>query len=324
MKNRNLLYLTILLLSPLPVWAYSDKIIVGGENIGINIQSKGILVVGFYQIDGQDITANPSIETGDLILKVNDIEVDTIASLTREIEKNMNNNQVNLVIKRDNKTFTTTLDLVLKDGVYKTGLYVKDSLSGIGTLTYIDPETKIFGSLGHEIIEANTSQKIEVKSGEIFNSVVTGITKSIDGTPGEKNAKLDHSKIYGKIKENTEVGLFGDYTNNLPGKKLMKVAQPDEVKVGDARIATVLDNNEVKEYDIYITKINEYNKVKNIYFEVTDKDLLAKTGGIVQGMSGSPIIQNNKIIGAVTHVIVDNVKTGYGIFITTMLEEGEN
>ena len=314
----------LLFLIPVSVYAYSNKIIVGGENVGINIKSDGILVVGFYKVNGESIVANPSIKTGDLILKVSNTEVNSINELTNAIETQKVDSKIELLIKRDNKEFTSVLNLIEQDGIYKTGLYVKDSISGIGTLTYIDPETKIFGSLGHEIIEANTSKTIEVKTGSIFSSVVTGITKSVDGTPGEKNAKLDNQKIYGEIKENTQYGLFGNYTNNLPGKKLVEVAKPDEVKVGDAKILTVLDDNEVKEYDIYINRINEYNKIKNIFFEITDKELLDKTGGIVQGMSGSPIIQNEKIIGAVTHVIVDNVKNGYGIFITTMLEEGEN
>lgn len=264
------------------------------------------------------------IKSGDLILKVGNTEVNSINELTNTIEKEIVEDQVKLVISRGGKQINTKLKLIEKDGTYKTGLYVKDSISGIGTLTYIDPETKKFGSLGHEIIEANTNQRIEVKTGSIFNSVVTGITKSDDGTPGEKHAKLDNEKVYGNIIKNTQYGLFGDYISNLPGKKLVEVADKDEVRIGNATILTVVDGTEVKEYDIYISKINEYNKIKNIYFEVTDEKLLEKTGGIVQGMSGSPILQNNKIIGAITHVLVDNVKNGYGIFITTMLEEGES
>lgn len=324
MKKIKIILLTIFLFSPLNVFAYSSKVIVGGENIGINIKSNGVLVVGFYKVDGKDIAANPVIKVGDCILKVNDIEVNNINELTQEIENNIVNDSVELLIEREKKQFKSVLELVEKNGIYKTGLYVKDGISGIGTLTYIDPETKKFGSLGHEIIEANSNQKIEVKTGSIFESVVTGITKSSDGTPGEKHAKLDNDKIYGIISKNTQYGLFGNYTSNLPGKKLVDVASKEEVKVGPATILTVLNGSEVKEYEINITKINEYNKIKNIYFEVTDKELLEKTGGIVQGMSGSPILQNGKIIGAVTHVIVDHVKTGYGIFITTMLEEGDN
>ena len=324
MKKLKIILMTVILLSPLNVFAYSDKIIVGGENIGINIKSQGVLVVGFYKIDGNLALSEPSLSVGDVILKVENQDVNSINELTNTIESKINNNQVELLIERDKKQFKTTLNLVEKDGVFKTGLYVKDSITGIGTLTYIDPGTKKFGSLGHEILEANTNKRIEVKTGLIFDSIVTGITKSTDGTPGEKHAKIDNSKIFGNITKNTQYGLFGDYTATFPDKKMYEVAEKDDIKVGSAKILTVLDGKEIKEYSINITKINEYNKIKNLYFEIDDKELLKETGGVVQGMSGSPIIQNDKIIGAVTHVIVDNVKTGYGIFITTMLEEGEN
>ncbi len=322
--KKKVLWIFLLLIFPIFVYAYSDKIIVGGENIGINIKSEGILVVGFYKVNGQNVVSDPKIKAGDFILKVNGKTVADINELTSTIEQEIQDNQVELLIKREDKEFSTKLSLIEQDGIFKTGLYVKDNISGIGTLTYIDPETKIFGSLGHEIIDNHTSKKIEVKTGTIFDSIVTGITKSIDGTPGEKHAKLDNTNIFGNITKNTQYGLFGNYSSNLPGKKLVEVANKDEVKVGEAKILTVLDNDDIKEYTINISKINEYNKVKNIYFEITDTELLEKSGGIVQGMSGSPIIQNEKIIGAVTHVIVDNVRTGYGIFITTMLEEGES
>lgn len=324
MKKVKIVLMTLLFLMPNVVFAYSNKIIVGGDNIGINIQSDGVLVVGFYKVNGSDVKSNPAIQVGDYIKKVGNTEVSTINELTNSIEKNMNNGEVTLTINRDNKEMTSVLSLVEQDKVYKTGLFVKDSITGIGTLTYIDPESKIFGSLGHEIVEANANKRIEVKTGTIFGSTITGINKSSDGDPGEKKANFKTSDVYGTIKKNTQYGLFGDYTTTLPNNRVLEVANPDEIKVGKATILTVLDGSEVKEYEINITKINEYNKIKNLYFEITDQELLDKTGGIVQGMSGSPIIQNDKIIGAVTHVIVDNVRTGYGIFITTMLTEGEN
>lgn len=313
-----------LLLIPFNVYAYSSSIIAGGENIGINVSSNGILVVGFYKVEGKDVKTNPEITIGDYIIKINNKEVNSILELTKTIEENIKDGAVTLTVRRGNEEKDIKMDLVLSNNIYKTGLYVKDSLSGIGTLTYIDPETRKFGSLGHEIIESNTNSKIEVKTGTIFNSEVTGITKSTDGAPGEKEAKLKTSDVYGKVNKNTKYGLFGDFTKDLPDKRKYEVGTYKDVKIGNAKILTTLKDNEIKEYDINITKINEYNKTKNIYFEITDKKLLGETGGIVQGMSGSPIIQNDKIIGAVTHVIVDNVKTGYGIFITTMLEEGEN
>jgi stage IV sporulation protein B len=322
MKRLKIIIIFLLFL-PINVLAYSSKIVVSGENIGINIQNKGILVVGFYKVDGKLIKATPEIKVGDTIVKVNDNNVNNVSELTSAIENNISDNKVKLTINRNDKEIDITLELKEKDGIYKTGLYVKDNITGIGTLTYIDPETKIFGALGHEIIESSSNKKIEVKTGTIFNSIVTGITKSTDGTPGEKKASLDVSKVIGNITKNTQVGLYGTYLGEI-SNNVYEVASPSEVKIGPAQILTVTDGSEVLTYEINITKINEYNKIKNIYFEVTDKKLLEKTGGIVQGMSGSPIIQNNKIIGAVTHVVVDNVKNGYGIFITTMLKEGES
>lgn len=322
MKKIKIILLMIIFL-PLNVYAYSNKIIVGGENIGINIKSDGILIVGFYKVNGNNIVTKPTLKVGDYIKKVNNHEVYTINDLTKSIDDYMLDNEVVLTVNRGGQEFNSTLTLLKQNEIYKTGLYVKDSITGIGTLTYIDPNTKIFGSLGHEILDSNSNTRIEVRTGSIFNSTITGINKSVDGDPGEKKANFNIDKQYGVINKNTEVGLFGNYTSNLPGKKLMEVASPEEVKIGDAKIITVLDGNTLGEYSINITKINEYNDIKNIYFEITDAELLNKTGGIVQGMSGSPIIQDNKIIGAVTHVIIDNVKTGYGIFITTMLEEGE-
>lgn len=323
MKKLKLVFVTLLLFYPSIVFAYASKVIVGGQNIGIHIQSNGVLVVGFYQVDGKNIKSNPSIEVGDYILKVADTEVNTINELTNAIERNIIDEKVELTFSRNGKINKSTMNLVEQNGIFKTGLYVKDSITGIGTLTYIDPESKIFGALGHEIIEANSNKRIEVKTGTIFNSTITGVNKSSDGSPGEKKANFKPQEVYGTISKNTEYGLFGTYNANLPGNTY-EVANKEEVKVGNAKILTVLNGDEIKEYNIHITKINEYNKIKNISFEITDNELLDKAGGVVQGMSGSPIIQDNKIIGAVTHVIVDNVRTGYGIFITTMLEEGEN
>lgn len=324
MKKMKLILITLLMFYPSIVFAYSSKVIVGGQNIGINIQSNGVLVVGFYQVDGKNVKSNPSIEVGDYIIKVKDTEVNSINELTNAIEKNIEDSKVELTYIRNGKENKSTMELIEQDEIFKTGLYVKDSITGIGTLTYIDPESKIFGALGHEIIEANSNKRIEVKTGTIFNSTITGINKSSDGNPGEKKANFKPQEVYGTISKNTGYGLFGTYNASMPNNTTYDVANKNEIKVGNAKILTVLNGDEIKEYDINITKINEYNKIKNISFEITDNELLDKAGGVVQGMSGSPIIQDNKIIGAVTHVIVDNVRTGYGIFITTMLEEGEN
>ena len=321
-KKLKILLISFILL-PLNVLAYSDYIIPGGETLGIEINSDGIMVIGFYQINGKFNKGNPVIKSGDYITKVNGTEVTTVNELTAVIEDNVDDGFVEVTYNRNGKEKTSKLALIKDDDVYKTGLYVKDSITGIGTLSYIDPETKIFGALGHEIVESNTNTVVEIKSGMIFRNYITGIDKSSNGIPGSKNAKFYYDTTYGKILKNTNVGIYGIYENDLPNKELYEVATPDEIKIGKATIYTVLEGEKIKDYSIEITAINETSDIKNISFVIDDEELLDKTGGVVQGMSGSPIIQNDKIIGAVTHVVIDNPTTGYGIFITTMLEEGE-
>lgn len=321
-KKLKILLISFILL-PLNVLAYSDYIIPGGETLGIEINSDGIMVIGFYQINGKFNKGNPVIKSGDYITKVNGTEVTTVNELTAVIEDNVDDGFVEVTYNRNGKEKTSKLALIKDDDVYKTGLYVKDSITGIGTLSYIDPETKIFGALGHEIVESNTNTVVEIKSGIIFRNYITGIDKSSNGIPGSKNAKFYYDTTYGKILKNTNVGIYGIYENDLPNKELYEVATPDEIKIGKATIYTVLEGEKIKDYSIEITAINETSDIKNISFVIDDEELLDKTGGVVQGMSGSPIIQNDKIIGAVTHVVIDNPTTGYGIFITTMLEEGE-
>ncbi len=316
------LFLSILFL-PLNVLAYSNQIYLGGNTLGIEIDCDGVLIVGFYQIDGKFNKGNPRLKVGDYIKKVNDVEVNTLQELTKEIEKYTNLGYVNITYKRGKKEYDTKLDLINENGVYKTGLFVKDSITGIGTLTYIDPETHIYGALGHEIVENNSKSMVEIKDGQIFRNYIESIDKSKVGYAGSKNAKYFYNTVYGTIIKNTNHGIFGLYNNTIPNLNLIDVAQSKEVKIGNAKIYTVLEGEKVEEFTINIKRINETSDTKNITFEITDKNLIDKTGGVIQGMSGSPIVQNNKIIGVVTHVIVDNPISGYGLFITTMLEEGE-
>ena len=242
----------------------------------------------------------------------------------QEIINKLDVKKINVTYTRGNKEYTEEIPIYKENGDYKTGLYVRDMIRGVATLTYIDAENNAFGALGHEIIEKTTKSKFDSTSGTIFSSTVTSITKSSNGDPGEKNARSDSTNIYGKVLENTESGIFGTYTSSLPNSKLYKVATPNEIKQGNAKILTVISDNKVEEFDINIIRLNENSTSKNILFEVTDQSLLEKTGGIVQGMSGSPIIQGNNIIGAVNFVLVDSPEKGYGIFITNMLEEAEN
>ena len=324
-KNNILLTLIFtLLIIPNYALAYSDYIVAGGENIGIELNSKGVIIVGTYEVNGINPAKEANLRAGDKIIKINDKEVINIEEMLKVIENSSNKSNIKITYLRGNKTNDTSLKLSKSnDNIYKTGLYVKDSISGVGTLTFIDPNTKLFGALGHEIIEKNTGQKLEIKDGKIYSSTVTGITRSDIGKPGEKAARYDNSDIFGDVKENTTSGIFGNYTSTIPDKKLYKVAKEDEVKTGNATIFTVIDGNTIESFAINILRINK-STTKNILFEITDSRLLRNTGGIVQGMSGSPIIQDNFIVGAVTHVVVDDPTKGYGIFITTMLEEAEN
>ncbi len=306
---------------PLNVLAYSSKVYLGGETIGIDIKSTGVIVIGFYKVNGKYPTT--SLIEGDIITKVEDTNITNIKELTTAIENNLNKEEIIITYMRGNKTKTTSLKIALENNLYKTGLYVKDNITGIGTLTFIDPGNNTYGALGHEIVEVNTSKIIEVKSGTIFENSITSIDSSRDGEPGSKNAKFYYQNLYGDIKKNTKYGIYGTYSANYNKNSLINIAEPEEIKLGEATIYTVLNNEEVEAFTINITKINKNSETKNMAFEITDTRLLNKTGGIVQGMSGSPIVQNGKLIGAVTHVITDNVKTGYGVFITKMLEESE-
>ena len=201
MKNRNkkLAVFLCIFCIPINIFAYSNKIILGGENIGIKIQNRGIIVVGFYKLNGRYNKGIDELKIGDTITKVNNKEVNTIKELTAEIENNIQNNKITLTYIRSDKEYQTELELIKEDNIYKTGLYVKDTIKGIGTITYIDPETKIYGSLGHEIFESNSNTKIEVKTGYIFESSITSIDKSYAGNPGEKNAVFNANNIYGTI-----------------------------------------------------------------------------------------------------------------------------
>jgi len=241
----------------------------------------------------------------------------------KTITKYQDMDEVNITYLRNKKEYETRVKLIKIDGVNKTGLYVKDSITGIGTLSYIDPENNVYGALGHEIIETNSKAMINIKDGSIFKNVVTSIDRSENGNPGSKNAKFYNNKLYGNIIKNTKYGIYGISNNEIKKGEAIQTKKLSEVNLGKAYIRTVINNEEIKDYEINILDINKNSKLKSITFEITDENLLNKTGGIVQGMSGSPIIQDGYLIGAVTHVLVDDVKKGYGISIITMLDEGD-
>lgn len=316
-KRRLLILFFSLIILPINTFAYSKYLVPGGENIGINIQSNGILVVGFYEIE----TEKSSLEIGDIIIYINDERVSSINDMLKIIDTSNNNIKLKIGYKRNGELKETYLNLSKdKTGVYKTGLYVKDNITGIGTLTFIDPFTNIYGALGHSIVESKTNIKFDIKDGKIFKSSIVSIDKSRDGSPGEKNAKFYFDTIYGTIDKNNETGIYGTYSDDYNSNNLVEVGNLSDIRLGTAYIKTTLDDNIVKDYKIEIIDIDTLSETKNILFKVVDDVLLEKTGGIVKGMSGSPIIQDEKIIGAVTHTVISDNTKGYGISIINMLK----
>jgi len=317
------LSLLFLFIVPINVLAYSNKVIVGGENIGINVSLDYVSIAGFYKVNGSYIGEEAGFKLGDKIKKINNQEITGINDMVNVIQ-NVNDKTIEITIERYDEEITKTLSLIEENDILKTGLYVKDKVTGVGTLTYIDPTTGIFGALGHEILDKNTKEKVEIKNGKIFKSEVVGISPSKSGEPGEKNAKFFSSETFGTVSKNEPEGVFGTYESNFSSRELTEVGSLEEIKLGKATLRTVIEGTITKDYEVNIIEIDENNSTKNILFEITDKELLEKTGGVVAGMSGSPILQNGKIIAACTHVVVNTPEKGFAISIEKMLEEGES
>lgn len=308
---------------------YAQNYIPGGENIAIEIKADGLLVTGTYDIQTADGIYNPSknndIQRGDLIYEVNHQKVESMQDLPK-VFKDVEELQYNLPMKlyRDHISYTKTLRLIKtsQNGSWKTGLLVKERILGIGTVTIYDPETNSYAALGHQFSDGDFSDILDLTSGNIYSSDVVGIRKSSDGTPGEKIAEINEKDQIGDIEKNNEYGIYG-HMDELPNKEGLEAATIDEVKLGEAEIWTVMKGSKVEKFKIKITDLKKQDQIapKGITFEITDKKLLKMSNGIVQGMSGSPIIQGNKIVGAVTHVLVDDVKKGYGLYIQWMLQE---
>ena len=319
-----LLLISFSIIIPIYVKAYSKYLIPGGENIGIKVMANGVYIVGFYKVDGYDIAKASGLQVGDRIISINDNKVSSINDLINLINGEDSELNIKIDYVRSGKINTTNMVLKKdKDNTYKTGIYIKDSITGIGTITYIDPKDNTYGALGHEIIESNTGINFMIKNGYVFESTITSIKKASFNQPGEKNAKLNVSKKIGDIKYNKQTGIYGKLDKLISNSHPLEVASISDVKIGKAEIITVLDGNKKESYEIEILSIDKNSETKNFLFRIKDDNLLNKTGGVIKGMSGSPIIQDKKIIGAVTHTILDTPNKGYGISIVKMLESIE-
>ena len=306
------------------------KVVPLGMTIGVRINTEGVMVLGtgsFLGEDGQ--THRPSdglLRGGDLILKANDEPIETKEALSQLVAKS--EGDVTLLLRRDGSEFEVTLTpaLAAKDGMRRIGTWVRDSTKGIGTLTYYIPETGAFGALGHGIMDVDTKKLVSVRNGAIMPSVVSSIVKGIRGKPGELEGTVDNSKNLGSVLINSPCGIYGRldpaFMATLP-TEAMQIATRSQIREGPATILTSVVDNKVREYGITIESVNRSasDDTKGMIIRITDPELLSATNGIVQGMSGSPIIQNGRLVGAITHVFVQDPAKGYGIFIETMLEQ---
>lgn len=311
----------------------SETVLVpGGHTVGVRMDVKGVLVVGLEEIQtAEGEKRNPGLEAGlqigDMILEINGTKVykaDEVQELVNEIQ-----GDVSLMVKRKNQKLDLKLTPVVseEDNLYKLGVWVKDKTAGIGTLTYYDPVNQSFGALGHAIVDPETGAVLSVDKGQLLQAQVQAIQEGAAGTPGEiRGVFYETDSPLGGLEKNSVYGLFGNAYHPIENPlyhKPLAVGKQEQVEKGKAYILTTLDDNKLERFEIEIEKIDHQSKPsdKGMVIKVTDEDLLERSGGIVQGMSGSPIIQNDRIIGAVTHVFVNNPQKGYGIFIEWMLQE---
>ncbi|MGL5084701.1 MAG: SpoIVB peptidase, partial [Clostridium sp.] len=303
----------------------------GGSSIGIRLSTEGVLVVGHsdVEVEGEKVVSpakSAGVEIGDVVLKINGENIQSSSDLSQKII-GLKSEKIDVELLRDEKTVSKEIVLLKEKNQYKLGLWVRDSSAGIGTLTFYHKETGYFGALGHPITDGDTNKAFSIKQGQLLNSSVLSVKKGEKGNPGELKGLFVNDKInIGEVNKNTKAGVFGRTDNNLNNElynKPIKVGFRNEIKEGAAKIITTIDEQGPREYDIEIIKLlsQDIPGPKSMVIKVIDKELLEKTGGIVQGMSGSPIIQNKKIVGAVTHVLINKPDVGYGIYIEWMLKD---
>lgn len=308
-----------------------DRYFAGGDSLGFSLQSKGIILIGGnYILSDKGVEKpfeNSGLQTGDIITHINDIEINGVADINN-ILQNYSGGEIILKVNRSGTIMEIGILPALDKltNTYKLGLWVKEDAVGIGTLTFINATTKRFGSLGHSINDSQTNECIEVSGGNIYKSKIIGIKKGRNGKAGELMGSFSRENVIGAVDKNCEFGVFG-YVNDVnrltEDKTAVSIGGRMSAKPGNAKILSCIDGEEIEEFDIEIIKTNfqSSSNQKSMVIRVVDKDLIERTGGIVQGMSGSPIIQDGKLIGAVTHVFVNDATKGFGLYIDWMLEQ---
>lgn len=303
-----------------------------GKIIGMKLYTNGVLIVGMSQIENieNELVSpfeNCDIQEGDTIIKVNDEEIENIENL-KSVVNQSNGENILLTLVRDGAMVTSNIMPVKTESdEYKLGLWVKDAATGVGTITYYEKNTGSFAALGHGIVDNDTDQLITIDSGEVVTSDIMSIIKAEVNSPGEIRGTIVNQKTIGKVEKNTQFGIYGKLDNlsslNIDTSGAIPVALRDEIQMGDAKMICSLDGKTSKEYAIKIEKIyanNNYDN-KSMLIRVVDNELIEQTGGIIRGLSGSPIVQNGKFVGAVTNVLVSNPEIGYAIFGDMMIKE---
>lgn len=321
--------LTFISLGAANAQAYSaDYLVPLGNAVGINLQSEGVMIVGVPEIlsDGQSVSPalDAGLSAGDIITKLGSQQISTNDDLKSAIAK-LDGTQIAVTVTRAGNTVQLKLTPhKTQDGHCELGLWMRDGIAGIGTLTFYDPETGIFGALGHSVNDLESGGIIPLRTGSVTRSVVTEVVQGKAGLPGQLHGTFNSSSILGTLSINSASGIFGNMTASdiTAENKALPVAKDSEIKTGPAVIMSNVSGTDVKEYDIEITRIYTGAEAigRSVMISITDEELLEQTGGIVQGMSGSPIIQNGKLIGAVTHVLINDPTRGYGISIANMLD----
>ncbi len=319
------------LVLPTSVFAKEEqKLIPGGMAFGVKFFTEGAIILGTTGVETSSGVVSPAkdagLQAGDVIIKAGGKEFESAEALTQLIS-GCGGKPINIVYLRDGNEESVNVKPVkeLRSGNYQMGVFVRDSTAGIGTITYIDPETLSFGGLGHGIYDSETGILLPLGRGAVVDVDITKVIKSEKNNPGQLQGIFGNI-AEGELCDNCDEGVFGNF-NVMPegAGDAIPVGSRKELKQGKATILTTLSGSEIQEFEIEIEEIFEKSgSTKNFLIRVTDKDLLAKTGGIVQGMSGSPIIQNGKLVGAVTHVIINDPKHGYGICIENMLDSALN
>ncbi len=327
-KLKGITLLLILVLSLSTVVLAEGEVYIGGFPFGVKMTTDGVFVSGITDVDSTVGKVSPAkdagILEGDVIVKLNGEKLDGVEEAS-DIIANSQGKRLKAEIKRGDKTLTLNLIPVqtTEKKEYKTGMLIKDSASGIGTVTFINKDAQTFGGLGHGITDRATMELLPFGEGTVHNVEITDVVKGEADVPGELKGTLD-SRCTGSLLKNTETGVFGKLAKKLKGLEEIEVADSGEIKEGDCIIYTCLDGHQPCKLKGEVAKIvDKKAKTKNFIVTLTDKDALAKTGGIVQGMSGSPIVQNGKLVGAVTHVLMKDQTSGYGIFIENMMAETE-